>query len=25
MDQKVEGYVNGATSDFVYYRLVTKN
>ncbi len=25
MDKKVEGYVNGATSDFVYYRLVTKN
>ena len=25
MDKKVNGYVNGATSDFVYYRLVTKN
>ncbi|MCR4266138.1 ABC transporter substrate-binding protein [Nitratireductor sp. ZSWI3] len=25
MDKKVTGYVNGATSDFVYYRLVTKN
>jgi peptide/nickel transport system substrate-binding protein len=24
MDEGVEGYVNGATSDFVYYRLVTK-
>ncbi len=24
MDQNVEGYVNGATSDFVFYRLVTK-
>ncbi|WP_159590577.1 ABC transporter substrate-binding protein [Chelativorans xinjiangense] len=24
MDKGVEGYVNGATSDFVYYRLVTK-
>lgn len=23
--KNVEGYVNGATSDFVYYRLVTKN
>ena len=22
---KVSGYVNGATSDFVYYRLVAKN
>lgn len=25
MANNVEGYVNGATSDFVYYRLVTKN
>jgi peptide/nickel transport system substrate-binding protein len=25
MSEKVQGYVNGATSDFVYYRLVTKN
>lgn len=25
MNGKVQGYVNGATSDFVYYRLVTKN
>lgn len=25
MAETVEGYVNGATSDFVYYRLVTKN
>jgi ABC-type dipeptide transport system, periplasmic component len=25
MSSKVNGYVNGATSDFVYYRLVTKN
>ncbi|WP_309084656.1 ABC transporter substrate-binding protein [Chelativorans sp.] len=25
MDKDVNGYVNGATSDFVYYRLVTKN
>lgn len=25
MASNVEGYVNGATSDFVYYRLVTKN
>jgi len=25
MDKKVDGYVNGATSDFVFYRLVTKN
>ncbi len=25
MADTVEGYVNGATSDFVYYRLVTKN
>lgn len=25
MDKDVSGYVNGATSDFVYYRLVTKN
>jgi peptide/nickel transport system substrate-binding protein len=24
MDRDVEGYVNGATSDFVFYRLVTK-
>jgi len=24
MDENVEGYVNGATSDFVFYRLVTK-
>lgn len=24
MDEGVNGYVNGATSDFVYYRLVTK-
>ena len=24
MANNVEGYVNGATSDFVYYRLVTK-
>lgn len=24
MDDDIEGYVNGATSDFVYYRLVTK-
>jgi len=24
MQKNVEGYVNGATSDFVYYRLVTK-
>jgi peptide/nickel transport system substrate-binding protein len=24
MDKDVEGYVNGATSDFVFYRLVTK-
>ncbi|KFL25687.1 peptide ABC transporter substrate-binding protein, partial [Devosia riboflavina] len=25
MDKKVDGYVNGATSDFVFYRLVKKN
>ncbi|WP_106753475.1 ABC transporter substrate-binding protein [Pannonibacter carbonis] len=25
MNEKVAGYVNGATSDFVYYRLVSKN
>ena len=25
MSPKVSGYVNGATSDFVFYRLVTKN
>ncbi|WP_404405288.1 ABC transporter substrate-binding protein [Pelagibacterium halotolerans] len=25
MDADVEGYVNGATSDFVFYRLVTKD
>ncbi|WMT86868.1 ABC transporter substrate-binding protein [Pelagibacterium sp. 26DY04] len=25
MAENVEGYVNGATSDFVYYRLVTKD
>lgn len=25
MASNVEGYINGATSDFVYYRLVTKN
>lgn len=25
MDKDVNGYVNGATSDFVYYRLVTKD
>ena len=25
MDKGVTGYVNGATSDFVYYRLVEKN
>ena len=25
MDKDVTGYVNGATSDFVYYRLVAKN
>ncbi len=25
MDEGVNGYVNGATSDFVYYRLVTKD
>ena len=25
MDKDVTGYVNGATSDFVYYRLVEKN
>jgi peptide/nickel transport system substrate-binding protein len=25
MDADVSGYVNGATSDFVYYRLVEKN
>ena len=25
MAGNVEGFVNGATSDFVYYRLVTKN
>ena len=25
MAKNVEGYVNGATSDFVYYRLVKKN
>lgn len=25
MADEVEGFVNGATSDFVYYRLVTKN
>ncbi len=25
MNEKVSGYVNGATSDFVYYRLVSKN
>jgi peptide/nickel transport system substrate-binding protein len=25
MDENVEGYVNGATSDFVFYRLVTKD
>jgi peptide/nickel transport system substrate-binding protein len=25
MADKVDGFVNGATSDFVYYRLVTKN
>ena len=24
MDKDVTGYVNGATSDFVYYRLVEK-
>jgi peptide/nickel transport system substrate-binding protein len=25
MANNVEGYVNGSNSDFVYYRLVTKN
>jgi peptide/nickel transport system substrate-binding protein len=25
MDNDVSGYVNGATSDFVYYRLVDKD
>lgn len=25
MSDKVQGYVNGATSDFVFYRLVAKN
>ena len=25
MDKDVTGYVNGATSDFVFYRLVEKN
>ena len=25
MDEDVDGYVNGATSDFVFYRLVEKN
>jgi peptide/nickel transport system substrate-binding protein len=25
MGNNVEGYVNGSNSDFVYYRLVTKN
>ena len=25
MDPQVTGYVNGATSDFVYYRLVKKD
>ena len=25
MNDKVEGFVNGAISDYVYYRLVTKN
>jgi peptide/nickel transport system substrate-binding protein len=25
MDDRVEGFVNGSNSDFVYYRLVEKN
>jgi peptide/nickel transport system substrate-binding protein len=25
MSNRISGYVNGATSDFVYYRLVEKN
>jgi peptide/nickel transport system substrate-binding protein len=25
MDDGVQGYVNGASSDYVYYRLVEKN